>query len=252
MIGNIQGSNNSGAAILTNTGYLQCNAINSLTVGGALTSGANTGTGSLDTSGAIRSSTYITSLTLGNIAGHASNPAIISAVGQANVPYGATSDVAIGSLTVKSNAVWGDILAGYSTDTQNSTVLTGTGVNADAQIGAVTIGGSLTATNIVAGVGPGAGGYFGNATSAALSGAGVTDLPSIVSRISRIVVSGTVSGTGASTPDTFGIAAQYVVSASVDGTVLKLAAGADNDTFANGAEHALLNTGDGNTTLYEV
>ena len=173
-------------------------------------------------------------------------------MGPANVPYGALSDVAIGSITVKGNSVWGDILAGYNTNTQNSTVLLGTSVNADAQIGTVTINGNLTATNIIAGVGTGTGGFFGNSASTALSGSGVTDLPSIVSKISRIVVTGMVTGPSPTTTDTFGIAAQYIVSASVGGTAVKLTAGADNDTFANGAQQTLPNAGNGNTTLYEV
>ena len=87
-------------------------------------------------------------------------PAIISAVGQANHAAGATTDVALGSVTVKGNATYGDILAGYSTDTDNGTMPLGTGVSADAQIGTVTIGGNLTATNIIAGVGAGTDGIW--------------------------------------------------------------------------------------------
>jgi hypothetical protein len=248
--GNIVGSD-SGTTLLTNTGYLQANAITSLTVGGSLMSGM-AGSGGLDTSGAIRSSTTITSLTIDRLTGNSTNPAIISAVGRANVPVGSLSDVAIGSITVKTSSLYGDILAGYGTNTDNGTVPTGVGVNADAQIGTVTIGGNFTASNIIAGVGAGAGGFFGNSTSAALSGAGVTDLPTIISKISRVVIGGHVTGPVTTTADTFGVAAQYIVSASVAGTAIKLTAGADNDTFANSATHALRTGGNGNTTLYEV
>jgi hypothetical protein len=252
--GNITGSNNSGTAILSNTGYIQANAIGTLNVGGNLTSGIKeSGAGALDTCGAIRSNTFITSLTLTGIIGNSTNPAIISAVGPANVPYGATSDVAIGSLTVNGAVSWGDILAGYNTNTQNSTVLTGTGVNANAQIGTVTIHRTLSATNIIAGVGLGTNGDFGNSSSALLSGAGVTNLPSIVSKISRIVVTSTVDQPTSTSTDTFGIAAQYIVSGSIDGTALKLTPGADNDTFANSAEQTLSSgSNGGNTILYEV
>jgi fibronectin-binding autotransporter adhesin len=248
--GNITGSS-SGATMLTNTGYVQADGIGVMTVGGALMAGT-AGSGGLDTSGAIRSTTAIGSITLGSLVGNATNPAIISAVGPANLAANATTDVAMGIVTVKGNATYGDILAGYSTDTQNSTVLLGTGVNADAQIGTVTIGGNLTATNIIAGVGAGTNGSYGNASSAGLSGAGVTDLPSIISKISRIVITGAVDAPAVSTTDTYGIAAQYIVSATVNAAKVALTAGPDNDTFANHAQHPLLGGGNGEVFLYEV
>jgi len=252
--GQINGSitgGNSGAALLSNTGYLEAGGITNLSVAGSLVAGT-AGSGVLDTSGAIRSTAAIGSLTIGNLKGNATNPAIISAVGPANVTFGAASDVAIGKLTITGYSVYGDILAGYSADTQNSTALLGTGVNANAQIGTVTIGGNLTATNIIAGVGAGTNGFFGNAGSAALTGSGVSDLPSIVSKISRIIIGGVVTAPTVSTTDTFGIAAQQIVSASVHGTPLHLTAGPDNDTFANDADQPLLTGGNGDVTLYEV
>ena len=84
----------------------------------------------------------------------------------------------------------------------------------------------------------------------ALSGAGVTNLPSIISKISKIVIAGTVDPT-ASTTDSYGIAAQYIVSAKVNGTQLALVAGPDNDTFANSKEQPLPNAS-GDVILYEV
>jgi hypothetical protein len=247
--GGITGSS-SGATMLTNTGYVQASGIGAMVVGGALTAGT-AGSGGLDTSGAIRSTAAIRSITVGSLVGNATNPAIISAVGQANLALNATSDVTIGTVTVKGAATYGDILAGYSTDTNNGTDPLGTGVNADAQIGTVIIGGNLTATNIIAGVGPGTTG-FGTAGSAALSGAGVTDLPSIISRISTIIITGSVTPT-ASTTDSFGIAAQYIVGATVSGKHLALAAGADNDTFAAAKDQRLpLLNASGDVFLYEV
>jgi len=79
--------------------------------------------------------TTIGSLTVGSLVGNATNPAVISAVGPANLAANATTDVAIGSVTVKGNATYGDILAGYNTNTDNGTMPLGTGVNANAQIG---------------------------------------------------------------------------------------------------------------------
>lgn len=252
--GNVQGGNNTSTTLLADTGYLQANAIGTLTVGEAIIAGY-AGTGGLDTSGAIRSSTTIGTIVVGSLNGNPSNPAIISAVGPANVPFGAVSDVAIGTVVVKYGSTYGDILAGYSTNTTDANgnfVPTGVGVNANAQIGTVIIEGNLTASNIIAGVGAGTGGMFGNAGSTSLGGAGVTDLPTIVSRISEIVVTGYVVGPSTSTADTFGIAAQYIGVASIHGKTLPLVPGADNDTFANGAEQTLLSGGNGNTYLYEV
>jgi hypothetical protein len=151
-------------------------------------------------------------------------------------------------VTVKGAATYGDILAGYNTDTQNGTVPLGTGVSADAQIGTVTIDGNFTATNIIAGVGAGNTG-FGTAGSAALSGAGIMDLPSIISKISQVIIKGAVKPP-ASTADHYGIAAQYIMSANYDGKKVDLNPGPDNDTFANDQTHPL--GSGGNVVLYEV
>jgi len=68
-------------------------------------------------------------------------------------------------------------------------------------------------------------GQFGTATSAALGGAGVTDNLSILSKISRIVIKGSVTAPATATADTYGIVAQYIASATVDGKVEALKAG---------------------------
>jgi hypothetical protein len=243
--GSVIGSS-SGATKLTNTGYIQAAGIGTMVIDGSLTAGTP-GPGGLDTSGAIRSTVSIGSITLGSLQGNAANPAIVSAVGKASLLGKATSDVAIGNIKVAGVSSFADILAGYSTDT--STSLLGAGVNADAQIGTVTIVGTVSGTNIIAGVGPGANG-FGTAGSGMLSGIGVADLPTIVSKISKIVLGSGISPT-ASGSDSYGISAQDIVSASVGGTKVALTAGADNDTFALGKDHQLP-AGSGDTFLYEV
>lgn len=245
--GGLTGSS-SGATMLSDTGYVQAGEIGAMAVGGALTSGT-AGSGGLGTSGAIRSLSSIGSLSIGSLVGNSTNPAIISAVGRANLPANAKTDVAIQNLTVNGNASYADILAGYNADTQNGARPLGTGVSADAQIGTVRIDGNLTATNIVAGVGPGATG-FGAADSTALGGAGVTDLPSIISRISKVIIAGSVEPPASST-DSYGIAAQYVLSATVTGVAVPLVPGPDNDTFAASKEH-LLGGVNGDEVLYEV
>jgi hypothetical protein len=250
--GNVQGGNNTTATTLVNSGYIQADTYGTLTVTGDLISGEMDGTGTLDTCGAIRATTSIGTLTLGGIVGNAKNPAIISAPGLTDLPASAKTDVAINTLTVTGNVSYGDILAGYSTNTQTSTVLLGTGVNANAQIGTVTIEGNYTATNIIAGVGAGTGGFFGNSASLAMTGAGVTDLPSIYSKISKIVITGQVIPT-VSTADSYGIAAQYIVSANVTQDQLGLRPGADNDTFAFSDEKTLpVSSGTPDVFLYEV
>jgi len=255
--GSVEGSS-SGATKLTNTGYIQADNIGTMVIGGDLISGT-AGSGGLDTSGAIRATDAIGSITLGGITGNSSNPAIISAVGPANVTAKSATDLAIGSITVGKTgapgttvALYADILAGYSTDTNSGTDPLGTGVSANAQIGNVLINGSIEATNIIAGVGPGTTG-FGTAGSAALSGTGVTDFSTILSKISQVIVTGSAVAT-ASTTDSYGIAAQYIAKASYGGTSIALKAGPDNDTFATSDDHLLPATGSisGDTFLYEV
>jgi hypothetical protein len=188
--------------------------------------------------------------------GNSTNPAIISAVGQPNVAASATSDVAIGIITVGTPppkdatagtvATYADILAGYNTDTNGGVDPLGTGVSASAQIGAVRLNGNIMATNVIAGVGPGTNG-FGTPSSAALSGIGVTVLPHVLSKISQVIIEGTETN---ALSGAFGIAAQYVVSASYDGVVEGLKAGPENDTFANSLGIRL--GGFGDTLIYEV
>ena len=256
VMGAIQGANNTTSTLLTNTGYLQAEGIGTLNLG-SLVAGSTTGTGGLNSSGAVRSTVSIGVLDVGTLVGNASNPAIISAVGLTNQSATAKTDVAINRLTVTGPAAKGspvttyaDILAGYNVDTSATTPL-GAGVSADAQINSVTIDGNMMATNIIAGVEAGTNG-FGTSSSVALSGSGVMDLPSIISTISKIIITGTTLPAAAST-DTYGIAAQYIASASYDGAALKLTTGPDNDTFANNAEHVLGSSADkSGTVLYEV
>jgi hypothetical protein len=257
IVGNVAGSS-SGATKLTNTGYIQADTIGTMVIGGDLTAGS-AGSGGIDTSGAIRANDAIGSITLGGITGTSSNPAIISAVGPANVTARSAADVAIGRITVGAAgtatsttvATYADILAGYSTNTDSGADPLGIGVNANAQIGTVLINGAIEGTNIIAGVGPGTTG-FGNAGSAALSGTGVTDFSTILSKISQVIVTGsTVPVTPAGT---YGIAAQYIAKASVAGASIALKAGPDNDTFATTGDHLLPSTGTmgGDIFLYEV
>ena len=97
-----------------------------------------------------------------------------------------------------------NILAGYNP--------TGTGVNAAAQIGAVTVYGNWTASNLVAGAGPGADGQFGTADDVVLKS---SDAPDAISQIGAIVITGTVSGNSANPAAHYGFVAQEVTSLTV-------------------------------------
>jgi hypothetical protein len=115
--GNLAGNGSTGidsTTAVVGVGYLQAGRIGTLDIKGNVTSGANSG-GEIANSGAIRSSGDISSLTIeGAITGTATNPVYISA--QEGVSKTATpkSDVAIKSVTVGGTATYLDLLAGYS------------------------------------------------------------------------------------------------------------------------------------------
>jgi hypothetical protein len=154
----------------------------------------------------------------GSIIGTASAGVLISAVGQAKPVPG--TDLAIRSLTVLGDVSFTDILGGYSEGLSNP-------VNADAQIGAVFVGGDWIATNLVAGVAPDANGRFGTSGNTLITDANQN--PATDSSIGSVVIAGQVLGGTVST-DHFGIAAQLVAALTVGGTKLALTAGPDNDT----------------------
>jgi hypothetical protein len=235
--GNIIGGN-AATTFVADSGYIVASHIGSATVGGSVFAGAVTDAGgSLVNSGAIRATFEIGKLTVrGSLQGSTSNPVIISAGGM-ETP-GAT-DLAFKSIQVQGSAFNAKILAGYSPDTQPSYL--GTAVNADAQIGSVTIGGDWVASDLIAGIAPGADGFFGDATDAKLAGVGVRDRADVISKISSIVVVGRVFGTReAASAFHSGIGAEQVVSLKVGGTsLIPLLPGAKNGLFATGHAYAL-------------
>jgi hypothetical protein len=153
------------------------------------------------------------------------NPVIISAQGQA-APTD-TTDLAIASLTVGGRVERTSILAGYDPDMLNPT-------NADAQIGAVHVGGDWIASNLVAGVDAGLDGLFGTNDDALINEAGQS--PTITAKIGDVRIDGQVQGTpaGDDPDDHYGIVAQFVQSLTVGGTAIALRAGPTNDDIALG------------------
>ena len=196
-------------------------------------SGVVSGGGSLLRSGSVTASDDIGPFVVkGSIVGNATQPVLITARGQAS-PVG-TTDTAIRSLTVGGRVEFTNLLLGYSRDEL--------GQNADAQIGAVTVGGDWIASYLLVGVNPNDG-LVGDANDLKLAGdfgaGAIKDDAKVVSKIASIVIGGGVFGTpGAiSATDRFGFVAEQIGSFKANGLALALKPGASNDTFALG--HAL-------------
>ena len=136
-------------------------------------------------------SLIVTGSLIGNSNPDGDSPVIIAARGQHTVLPGATSDLAIGRIAIGGRVEFAIILAGYDTRLVPR--------NADAQIGAVTVGGDWIASTIVAGVVDGGNG-FGNSLDAKI-GLG-TDTLGIVSKIASITIGGLALGTPSSISST--------------------------------------------------
>lgn len=235
--GNVIGGN-ANTTFVTDSGYVVASHIGSVSVGGTIFAGDVTGSGGqVGNSGAIRAVFDIGSLTVrGSLVGSNSSPVIISA-GGAETP-GAT-DVAMKSIHVDGLVFNAKVLAGYAPDIAQSYL--GKAVNADAQIGSVFVGGDWRASDLIAGLAPGADGFFGDATDVKISGTGVRDSAAVVSKIGSIVFGGRALGTTqAASAFHAGIGAEYLASLKVGGTsIIPLQPGAKNDLFATGRAYAL-------------
>src|SRR5262249_27907302 len=178
--GDLVGGSAFGTANLTDSGFIRGKRIASVTLGGSLIAGTNSTSGSFVDNGAIRADDDIGSVFInGSIVGNKTNPAIISARGEATPT--ATSDVAIGSLAWLGRVERASILAGVDA--------AGVAQNADAQIGNVVIGGDWIASSIAAGVVAG-NGFFGDTGDAKMTGAGVKDDSPVFSTIRSVTIGG--------------------------------------------------------------
>ncbi len=222
---------------LDRSGYIESSAgqIVSVTIGGSIISGLDGSSGVLTRNASIRAANDIGSLVVaGSIIGHGDtgsggSPVVISARGRLTPT--ATTDLAIGSITVGTVADGGrvefaNILAGYNTAL--------TGVNADAQIGAVLVRGDWAASNLVAGASNSGFPSFGDANDAKITGG--TDTVGILSRIASITINGQVFGTPASvnSTDHYGFVAEQIGSLTIGTILTALAAGPHNDNLAVG------------------
>ena len=171
-------------------------------------------------------------------AGKGASLVVISARGQHQpLATGATTDVAIGKISIGGRVEYANIFAGYERDhVMSPTVLLAT--NADAQIGPVTVGGDWIASNLIAGATNDAGtagttddninfGDFFNDKKIT----GGTDATGINSRIASITIAGQVFGSPASEHplDHFGFVAEQVGALKIGTHTFVLQGGIDND-----------------------
>ena len=229
--GDVVGGSATGNADLEVSGYIAAQRIASLTLGGSLIAGTNATTGFFNNNGIIHVADDLgTVLIKGSIIGNSTNTAVISARGKA-APT-ATSDLAIGNLRVLGRVEYGLIWAGADVN--------GHPMNADAQIGPVSIGGDWIASSIAAGAVPDTTpdvppDFFGDGDDAKMAGGNVRDT-AISSKITSLTIGGQALGTvdNVSANDHYGIVAEEVGAVRIGGTPLVLRAGNGNDNFLIG------------------
>jgi len=210
--GDLVGGSATGNQDLTQSGYVTAGRIGNLTIGGSVIAGVNQTSGNFANNGAIRVADDLGSvLVKGSLVGNDTNPVIISARGTANVKPG-SMDVAMGWLTVNGQVERAKILAGYDT--------AGKDVNADAQIGPVSIGSDWIASSMIAGV-----------KDAGFNG---KDDPAVHSKIASVTIGGQVMGIVGGN-EQFVFMSNEIGSFSVGGTPFAMMPGALNDSFMIGA-----------------
>lgn len=222
--GNIKGSDTLPAGMFyVESGVIHAKRIGSVTVGGSLISGsANAGAGVTVRSGAIAADDDIGTINVkGSLVGNPTNKVLISARGQDSPT--ATKDLAIGSITVGGRVQHALITAGFDYN--------GVGVNGNAQIGRIRVGGDWIAGSVTSGVNS-VDFHFGDGNDSAIAGGAI-------SRIGSIDIRGQVFGWAGSPGDSYGFVAQHIGSFKVAGASLALRSGSGNDTFALGSAHAV-------------
>ena len=142
------------------------------------------------------------------------NPVTISALGKLR-PADAAQAKAIGQVNVGGDVLRARILAGYD--------LSLNGVNGDATMRAVVVGGDWSASNLVAGVVDLTGDGFGRNDAIIAGGRSGNH-----SRIGRVEIGGEVQGS-ASLDEHFGFVAEQIVRFTIGGTALPLTHGKGND-----------------------
>ncbi len=214
------GGSITGAASLSFSGVIQSSArIASVAIGGSIISGIDTSTGALTVNATIRAAHDLGSLTVkGSVIGHGdvgTGASLVFITARGQLVQGAATDLAIGKISVGGRVEFASFLAGYNEGLNAS--------NGDAQMGAVKVGGSWSASNLVAGMrnlgadnvvgGVGANAdnvNYGDTHDFSIG----TSTASIIAKIAKITIGGQVFGTPESVnaTDHFGfVAAQFGV-----------------------------------------
>jgi hypothetical protein len=222
--GDLQGGSIRGTAPdLDRSGYVEGGRIASIVIGGSMIAGIDDSTaGRLLHNASIRVDDDIGAITVGgnlvgNLTDNGLSRVVISARGQETLAPGATSDIAIKSLTIHGSVRLAAILAGFGpADPDNA------GSNGNASIGAVKVGHDWIASSITAGVQDGGGVGFGTVGDTIINNAS----DPIIARIASILIKGVVTGS-AVLGDHFGFTAQQVGSFKSLGFAATLASGTD-------------------------
>ena len=247
--GGMFGGDSSANGETNGSAYVEASRITAMTVNGSIFSGTDDGL--LSNSGAIRALRDLgTLLVRGSLEGN-DHPVIISAFGQPTPTPGV--DLAMRSVTVLGRVFNAAILAGYSNDTGSSVF--GNALNADAQIGAVRVGGDWIASDLIAGLATGGDGFFGDAADRKIDGSvpGGRDSASTISRLVSVAIGGRAFGDAGGGAVRNGLGAQLVSSLRLGGIVaMPLFAGASNDTFPAGAYPLGQSTGTTNPSGFNL
>src|SRR5262249_30194780 len=107
-------------------------------------------------------------------------------------------------------------------------------MNADAQIGTVSVGGDWIASSIAAGTTSGPNSYFGDADDVKMSGNFIKDVPTVSSRIASLNIAGQALGYLPIAVVHFGIVAENIGAVRIGGTPLPLVPGNGNDEIVIG------------------
>ncbi|MDB6172845.1 MAG: hypothetical protein JWL59_2156 [Chthoniobacteraceae bacterium] len=207
--GDIKGGNSTVNKTLIRSGFIKAAQISSVTVGGDLvagTDGTGVNAGRLAASGAILVSGGIGSLTIaGSVTGNEGFSALISADSFKSITLATHAGASV---------KFAEILAGYrdaftvdSSGKLLGVARLGVALNSGAQIGKVLIGGTIEATDIVAGAVPGADGRFGTLDDGPKNASSP-----LLSRIASVIVKGSVTPTQSA----YGIVAQRIDSVTVE------------------------------------
>lgn len=211
--GNLQGGAATFSGDFSPSGCISGKRIGRVTIGGSIIAGVPE-SGVQEHSGAIVAFQDIGSIDVkGSLIGNPTSRVLIYARGQESPAT--LTDIAIRNLTVAGRVEHAWIFGGVNE--------LGVGVNGNAQIGSVRVGGDWVASSMASGA-TSSDGIIGNGNDAALPGG-------TRSRIGGIDIRGQVIGRPYSNA-TFGIFAQEIGSFKLGGVSLALKKGKSNDTFA--------------------